>query len=153
MCRAVGGGRLTCFRNPRIDAEKTEKTEKTAPAVWGPARLFTFMLLLFYSPHLPFRRVGSFCASGSWRGIQAVHVRGDARKRECCSVEIRTRRVCPGIGRRSGGLPWQPAVEEMGGEGEGRRRMGGGEMAGSKLLGCAPASEPCLCASAYVLCI
>lgn len=41
-------------------------------------------------------------------------------------MEIRTRRVCPGIGRRSGGLPWQPAVEGMGGEGEGRRREGGG---------------------------
>lgn len=55
-----------------------------------------------------------------------------------------------------GGLPWQPAVEGMGGgeeRGGEKRRTGGGEMADSKLLGCEPASEPCLRASAYVLCI
>lgn len=46
-----------------------------------------------------------------------------------------------GVGGR-GGFPWQLALEGM-----------GGEMADSKLLGCAPASEPCLRASAYVLCI
>lgn len=27
-----------------------EETETAAPAVWGPARLFTFMLLFFFYP-------------------------------------------------------------------------------------------------------